>query len=172
MQAIKREGKEYVEIVQVGLDFQECTAKAIEYSQEKGIPLLKSYETPTLLTGFATIAKEIVEAEKKRVIDYILVPAGGGGLASSMASVIKQISPETKVIAVEPDICKPYSTSILLDKLITAEKVSKFCNGSSVRQTSQIAYDIGRTSVDGFVEVTEKKLAEKIIKLYSMGFIC
>jgi len=100
------------------------------------------------------------------------VPAGGGGLASSMASVIKQISPETKVIAVEPDICKPYSTSILLDKLITAEKVSKFCNGSSVRQTSQIAYDIGRTSVDGFVEVTEKKLAEKIIKLYSMGFIC
>ena len=145
---------------------------AIEYSREKGLPLLKSYETPTLLTGFATIAKEIVEAEKKRVIDYILVPAGGGGLASSMASVIKQISPETKVIAVEPDICKPYSTSILLDKLITAEKVSKFCNGSSVRQTSQIAYDIGRTSVDGFVEVTEKKLAEKIIKLYSMGFIC
>jgi threonine dehydratase len=41
-----------------------------------------------------------------------------------------------------------------------------------VRQTSQLAYDIGRTSVDGFVEVTEKKLAEKIIKLYSMGFIC
>lgn len=79
------------------------------------------------------------------------MPAGGGGLVSSIASVIKQISPETKVIAVEPDICKPYSTSVLGDEIVSAERVSKFCNGSSVKRTSKIAFDIGKTSVDGFV---------------------
>lgn len=46
------------------------------------------------------MAKEIVEAQKKKGIDYLLVPAGGGGLASCVASVIKQISPSTKIIAV------------------------------------------------------------------------
>ncbi len=66
------------------------------------------------------MAKEIVDCQKKKGIDYILVPAGGGGLASSIASVIKQISPNTKVIAVEPDICKPYSESILSGSLVSA----------------------------------------------------
>ncbi len=80
-----------------------------------------------------------------------MVPAGGGGLASAMASVFKQISPDTKVIAVEPDICKPYSTSILSGKITAAERVSKFCNGSSVKTTSTTAFNIGRTSVDGFI---------------------
>ena len=136
------------------------------------MPILKPYETPTLLHGFATIGKEILEADKKMQIDYIIVPAGGGGLVSSIASVVKQISPHTKVIGVEPDNCKPYSSSILAGKLIGAEKVSKFCNGSSVKTTSDIAFNIGRTSVDGFVDVTEKKLAEMIIQVYSLGFIC
>lgn len=91
---------------------------------------------------------------------------------SSIASLAKQISPDTKVLGVEPDNCKPYSTSILEGELVEAERASRFCNGSSVRTTSQLAFDIGKTSVDGFVDVSEKKLAEMIIQLYSMGFIC
>jgi len=71
------------------------------------------------LIGFSTMAKEIIEADKKMDIDYVLIPAGGGALAGCMASVLKQISPKTKIIAVEPDICKPYSTSILEQKLVS-----------------------------------------------------
>lgn len=126
----------------------------MNYAKEHNLPFLKSYETPTLLHGFATIGKEIVEADKKMQVDYIVVPTGGGGLVSSIASLVKQISPQTKIIGVEPDNCKPYSTSILEGKLVEAEKVSKFCNGSSVKTTSEIAYNIGRTSVDGFVDVS------------------
>jgi threonine dehydratase len=125
-----------------------------------------------LFYGFATIAKEIIDAQKKKNVDYILVPAGGGGLASSIASVIRQISPGTKVIAVEPEVCKPYSNSILSGALTSEEKACRFCDGSSVKSTSQSAFDIGTTSVDGFVDVSLRKLAEKIIKLYSQGFIC
>jgi len=96
---------------------------------------LKSFDTLTLLHGFATIGKEIFESLKQSV-DYILVPCGGGGLTCAIASVIKQISPNTKVIAVEPDICKPFSESILSKNLVNYERVSKFCNGSSVKTTS------------------------------------
>lgn len=131
-----------------------------------------SFDTPSLLNGYATIAKEIVEASMDIVYDYILVPAGSGALASAISSMIKQISPSTKVLAVEPDICKPYSTSIRTGELTAADKVSKFCNGSSIRKTSQLVVDMGSTAIDGFIEVSERKLAEKIIRLYSLGLIC
>jgi threonine dehydratase len=136
------------------------------------MPFLKAFDDETLLHGFATIGKEVLEAEKKREVNYMVVPAGGGGLVSAIASVTKQISPTTKVIAVEPDNCKPFSSSVLAGKLVAFERASKFCNGSSVRTTSELAWGMGRTSVDGFVEVSEKKLAEMIIQLYSLGFIC
>lgn len=97
---MKRDGKDFVEVVQVGHDLDECNQAAIEYSKEHSIPILKSFETLSLFYGFATIAKEIIDVQKKKSIDYILIPAGGGGLASSMASVVKQISPATKIIAV------------------------------------------------------------------------
>ena len=100
-----------------------------------------------------------MEAHLKKEVDYVLVPAGGGGLVSAIASVMKQISPNTKVIAVEPDICRPFSTSILNNKMEPFERVSKFCNGSSIKSTSENAFNIGKTSVDGFVEVSERKLA-------------
>jgi len=84
--------------------------------------------------GFATIAKEIIDTRlKKGGVDYLLVPTGGGGLCSPMASVFKQLAPHTKIIAVEPESCKPYSESILKGYLCTAEKASRFLSGSSVR---------------------------------------
>lgn len=116
---MKRDGKDFVEIIQVGHDLDECNEAALNYSKEHKIPMLKSFETLSLFYGFATIAKEIVDAQKKKSIDFILVPAGGGGLVGSIASVIKQISPNTKVIAVEPEVCKPYSKSILSGSLIS-----------------------------------------------------
>ena len=91
---------------------------------------------------------------------------------SSIASVIKQISPETKVLGVEPETCKPFSSSVLKGELVSADKACRFCDGSSVKSTSQTAVNIGSTSVDGFVDVSLRKLAEKIIKLYSQGYIC
>ena len=51
-------------------------------------------------------------------VDYIVVPTGGGGLVSSIASLVKQISPLTKIIGVEPDNCKPYSTSVIQGQVV------------------------------------------------------
>ena len=56
--------------------------------------------------------------------------------------------------------------------MVCAEKSSRFCNGSSVRKIGSSCFDIGKTSVDGFVAVSENKLAETIIRLYSLGIIC
>ena len=69
------------------------------------------------MIGYATIASEI-NSNKEVSFDYILVPTGGGALVCAIASFYKQVAPETKIIAVEPEVCKPFSQSILQDKLI------------------------------------------------------
>lgn len=55
---------------------------------------------------------------------------------------------------------------------MTAEKVSRICNGSSVKKIGEYPFELGKTSVDEFVCVNENKLAEVIIKLYSTGLVC
>ena len=130
------------------------------------------HETEELFPGYATIAKEMIDDQRLGNIDYVLVPSGGGALVSSIASLLKQVSPNTKILAVEPDSCTPFSSSILKNQIVCAEKVSRFCNGSSVKQIGESCFKIGKTCVDGFVNVSENKLAETIIKLYSLGIIC
>ncbi len=83
------------------------------------------------MNGFATIAQEIVEADKRNVIDYVLLPATNGGFVSAIASALKQISPITKIIAVELDSCKHISTSILEGKPMELDNTSKFFYGLS-----------------------------------------
>lgn len=111
------------------------------------------------------------EQQKEVNFDFVIVPTGGGGLVSSIASFFKQTNPETKVISVETDIATPFSTSIKSGKLIPSEKASKFCNGSSVRETNKIITQIAKNSVDGFVTVSEGIVAQMVIKLYSIGII-
>jgi threonine dehydratase len=76
------------------------------------------------------------------------------------------------VIGVEPDICTPFANSIAKKERVSSEKVSKFCNGSSLKSVGEFCFRVGRTCIDGFVSVNENKVAETIIKLYSFGYIC
>lgn len=75
------------------------------------------------------------------------------------------------MISVETDIATPFSSSLLSKKNTAAEKASKFCNGSSVKETNEKVLNLARTSVDGFVRVSEGMIAQMVIKLYSMGII-
>lgn len=72
------------------------------------------------MPGYATIAKEIVDDKRFINVDYIIVPSGGGALVSSIASYVKQVSPNTKVIAVEPDTCTPFSNSIVKGEMVSS----------------------------------------------------
>lgn len=92
-------------------------------------------------------------------------------MVSSIASFFKQTNPDTKVISVETDIGTPFSSSIKNNKLVEAEKASKFCNGSSVRAIHDMILNLARHSVDGFVKVSEGMVAQLVIRLYSIGII-
>jgi threonine dehydratase len=91
---------------------------AKEYATENNLKLIQPHASEILMPGYATIAKEIIDEKRFSDVDYIIVPSGGGALVSSIASFMKQVSPNTKVIAVEPEACTPFSNSIIKGEIV------------------------------------------------------
>ena len=91
---------------------------------------------------------------------------------SSLGSFFKQTLPETRIVAVEAESCTPFYTSIQTDQMAVADKVSRIWAGSSVKKVGDFPFHMGKTCIDEFVTVSENKLAEAIIRLYSIGLVC
>lgn len=85
-----------------------------------------------MIEGNGTIVMEILN-DIKEDLDYIFVPVGGGGLAAGIASTSSQLSPETKVVGVEPDGAPAYNEAKKAGKPVPLQSFSRFCNGSAVK---------------------------------------
>ena len=88
------------EVVLYGDVYDEACAKAYELADENGYTFIHPFDDLMVATGQGTIAMEIVK--ELPLVDYILVPIGGGGLATGVATLAKLLNPKIKVIGVEP----------------------------------------------------------------------
>lgn len=70
------------------------------------------------MNGYATIANQIQYSAKQCEYDYVIVPSGGGALVASIASFMKQVNPTLKVIAVQPENCRPFYNSIIKGSVV------------------------------------------------------
>ena len=80
--------------------YDEACAYALELAEEKGYTFIHPFDDPAVATGQGTIAMEIIQ--ELPLVDYILVPIGGGGLATGVSTLAKLLNPHIKVIGVEP----------------------------------------------------------------------
>ena len=101
IEQVRMFGREFIEIVLTGDTFDAANSSAIEYAEKNGKTFIPPFDDPKVMEGQGTIGKEILSQTTDK-LDYIFVPIGGGGLASGLGSYIKAMSPETKVIGVEP----------------------------------------------------------------------
>ena len=88
------------EVILHGDVYDEACAHALELAEEKGYTFIHPFDDPAVATGQGTIAMEIVQ--ELPLVDYILVPIGGGGLATGVSTLAKLLNPHIKVIGVEP----------------------------------------------------------------------
>ncbi len=98
---VKWFGKDQIEIILHGDTFDDASAFAHQLSQEGNITFIHPFDDEKVIAGQGTVALEILN-QCDQPIDYIFVPIGGGGLASGVISVMKTLSPNTKIIGVEP----------------------------------------------------------------------
>ena len=163
-------GKEYIDIVLTGDTFDAANSAAIEFAQKSGRTFIPPFDDPKVMEGQGTIGREILEQTTEK-LDYIFVPIGGGGLASGLGAYIKAMSPETKVIGVEPGGAPCMKTAIEKGEVVALDKIDKFVDGAAVQKAGALTYEVCKEVLDDIVIVPEGAVCTTIIQMYNKSAI-
>jgi threonine dehydratase len=159
-------GGSSIETKLVGDTFDDAFAAAQSYKDETDSIFIHPFEDQEVVIGQATLALELLE-QAEEPIDYILVPIGGGGLISGVLHVFKNLSPQTKVIGIEPEGAPAMHQSLLKKKNMELSHIDPFVDGAAVRKVGDDAFDLCATYLDQLVLVSEGKICQSILKLYN-----
>ena len=170
VEQVKMFGQEYVEVVLVGDTFDDSYYKAIKESEQFGKPLVHPFNDPKVIEGQGTVGLEIVQ-QTDAAIDYIFIPVGGGGLASGLSSVVKALSPQTKIIGVEPAGAPSMSKSIDKGEIVQLDHIEKFVDGASVQRVGDLTFNICQKNLDVMTTVHEGKICQTILEMYNKDAI-
>ena len=163
---VKMFGEDYIEVVLIGDSYDDASYAAkldCERLQKTFIP---PFDDEKIIEGQATVGLEILEQANEK-IDYIFLPVGGGGLSAGVASYIKQISPETKIIGVEPEGAPSMSTSIRRGVNTVLQNIDNFVDGAAVKRVGNLNFPLCKQYLDGMVTVPEGKICQVILDLYN-----
>ena len=149
--------KEYgAEVVLYGNDYDEACAHAIELAKEKGYTFIHPFDDLDVSTGQGTISMEIIK--ELPLVDYILVPIGGGGLAAGVATLAKMLNPKIKVIGVEPEGANCMEQSLKKGEVICLDHSATIADGTAVRQPGKLIFPYIQKNIDRVISVPDDEL--------------
>jgi len=149
IQAVETRG---AKVVLHGDSFSDAYAHALKLQKARRATFVHPYDDPDVIAGQGTIAVEILR-QLQAPIDAIFVAIGGGGLISGIASYVKRVRPEIKVIGVQPVDSDAMARSIAAGRRIKLEHVGLFADGVAVREVGKETFRICRELVDDIVLV-------------------
>jgi threonine dehydratase len=168
--AVKREATAALgaEIVFVGPGSAERQRKAEELAQEHGYVIVPPFNDEEIIAGQGTMGLEILE--ELPTVEAILVPVGGGGMLSGIATAIKLSQPSTKVIGVEPELAADAQASLRSGSIVQfpAEQVTQtVADGLRTQSIGPINFEHIKAYVDDIITVTEDEIAKTMRLLAS-----
>lgn len=170
IEQVKMFGGDYVEVILNGDTFDDAFEYASSYCSVNEMAFVHPFNDRKVIEGQATIALEILE-QSKTPIDYLFLPVGGGGLAAGVSSVFKQLSPNTKVIGVEPAGAPSMSSSIKNGYNTRIEEIDKFVDGAAVQKVGDLNFEICNENLFDMVTVPEGQVCQTILDLYNRNAI-
>lgn len=150
------------DVIRSGQSLEESLKKAKELTKEGRI-FIHPFDDPGVITGQGTIGLEILESMDD--VDMIIVPVGGGGLISGVASVVKAVKPGTEVIGVQSKACPSAYESLKKSRIVKVDSSLSIADGISVKQTGKLNFGIIRECVDDIVLVRENDIAAAVLML-------
>ena len=151
------------EVVLFGDIYDEACDKAYELAEEKGYTFVHPFDDAGVATGQGTIAWEIFKEQP--LTDIILVPAGGGGLATGVSTMTKLLHPDTEVIAVEPEGAACLKASLEAGKVVTLPSVSTIADGTAVKTPGVSIFPYLQKNVDRVVTVPDEDLVAAFLDM-------
>ena len=151
------------EVVLYGDVYDEACARALELAAEHGYTFIHPFDDPDVATGQGTIAMEIIK--ELPLVDIILVPVGGGGLATGVSTLVKMLKPGTKVIGVEPEGAACLKASLEAGKVVTLPEVSTIADGTAVKTPGTQIFPYLQKNLDEVITVPDSDLVVSFLDM-------
>lgn len=140
------------EVVLHGDSYSDAYTHAVELEKREGLSFVHPFDDPDVIAGQGTIAMEILR-QHQGPLDAVFVAIGGGGLISGVASYIKAVRPEVKVIGVQTNDSDAMARSVAAKKRVTLADVGLFADGTAVKLVGEETFRLARELVDEFITV-------------------
>ncbi len=159
-------GREYVEIILAGDTFDDSAVSALAYCEEHDMIFIHPFDDVDVMAGQGSVAVEIMN-DIEEPIDFIFGSIGGGGLMSGVSTYVKNLSPNTQVIGVEPAGAASMKAAMTQGNPVTLESIDKFVDGAAVQCVGQETFNVCSNYLDDVVTVPEGKVCTTILDLYN-----
>ena len=149
-------------VVKEGLFHDERLAKAVEIQKSTGAVLIPPFDDPDIIAGQGTIGLEIHESLPD--VDAVIVPIGGGGLISGIATAIKNLKPEVQVYGVEPERASSMYQSIKNGKITHLSDTTSIADGLATREPGKLTFDCVKQYVNEILLVSEAEIERAVFR--------
>ena len=144
------------EVVLHGEVYDEACEYAYQLAEEHGYTFIHPFDDLSVATGQGTIAMEIVK--ELPLVDYILVPIGGGGLATGISTLAKLLNPKIKVIGVEPENAACMKASFEAGEVVTLPSANTIADGTAVKTPGSKIFPYIRENLDSIITIPDDEL--------------
>jgi len=149
-----------------GTTFAEARAQAVALGERQGLTFIPPYDDHAIISGQGTIGIELLEDLPD--LDAVIVPVGGGGLLSGIATAIKALKPSVQVIGVEALSAPTMHAALAAGHPVAISAAPTLADGLAVSRIGDLPFAILRTTVDRFVQVDEARIAQAILRLLEL----
>lgn len=151
------------EVVLHGDVYDDAAAYADKLAQENGYTFIHPFNDPDVATGQGTIAMEIIK--DLPLVDIILVPVGGGGLAAGVSALAKLLKPNVKVFGVEPEGAACLKASFEAGEVVTLPSVNTIADGTAVKTPGSRIFPYLQQNLDGIITVPDEELVTAFLDM-------
>lgn len=150
------------EVILAGENYDEAYKYALKLAKSQNLSFIHPFSDDDIIAGQGTIALEMIDEQS---LDFVIVPVGGGGLISGIASVYKNISPKTKIIGVVASGARAMHDSFHAKKIQNSKSVHTIADGIAVRDVNEKNFALIRECVDDIIMVDDEEIANAVLFL-------
>jgi threonine dehydratase len=151
------------DVVHVDGGYDEASREADQLAAREGKTLVHAFDDPEVVAGQGTVGIEI--ANEAPDLRLVVVPLGGGGLATGTAIAVKSLLPQARVVGVQAEACAPYLASLAAHRPIGARSANTICDGIAVKQPGELTLPLVERWIDEVVTVSDDEVAQAMVLL-------